>query len=232
MTTSTLKVHYLEHSRAFRIVWALEELGLAYDIEYYHRNKDGLATAELKNAHPLAISPVLEYDGKILAESGAILNFLQRRYDTENQFRATTEEAMVEYDFWDHYAEGTLMPLVVFNLATDKLDSDQVPTMIRMMTKKVKEKMQDTYSNPRLATQIKYIDDHLTSQKFCAGQKFSFADIQMGWALLAMKKLGYMPQNINTSSISSYLSELTSRTAFINACQRCPDMSEMFVKQP
>ena len=81
------RVHYLEDSRAHRILWLLEELGLDYDIKTYKRGPDMRAPRELKNIHPLGKSPVLEEDNAVYAESGAITGYLIDRYDTSGAFK-------------------------------------------------------------------------------------------------------------------------------------------------
>ena len=67
-------VHYLEDSRAHRILWLLEELGVDYEIKRYKRGENMSAPAELKQIHPLGKSPIIEDDGRIIAESGAWLS--------------------------------------------------------------------------------------------------------------------------------------------------------------
>jgi glutathione S-transferase len=71
-----MTVHYLAKSRAHRIVWLLEELGLAYQVKTYQRRPDYRAPRSLKAVHPLGKSPVVEVDGKVIAESGAIIEYL------------------------------------------------------------------------------------------------------------------------------------------------------------
>ena len=74
-------VHHLNNSRSQRVLWMLEELGLAYELKPYERDpKTMLAPPSLRQVHPLGKSPVIEDDGKTLAESGAILDYLARRY--------------------------------------------------------------------------------------------------------------------------------------------------------
>ncbi len=77
-----LTVHHLNQSRSQRVLWALEELQLPYQIVRYQREKTMLAPAALKKIHPLGKSPVLEDNGYVLAESGAILEYLQETWDS------------------------------------------------------------------------------------------------------------------------------------------------------
>jgi glutathione S-transferase len=88
-----LKVHHLNQSRSQRILWALEELGLPYQLIHYQREKNMLAPASLKKVHPLGKSPVLEDDDLIIAESGAILEYLQETYDTNSQLKPQERDA-------------------------------------------------------------------------------------------------------------------------------------------
>ncbi|EPA6645261.1 glutathione S-transferase N-terminal domain-containing protein, partial [Acinetobacter baumannii] len=52
-----ISVHHLECSRSFRILWALEELGLDYDIHFYQRLPNYSAPETLKCIHPLGKAP-------------------------------------------------------------------------------------------------------------------------------------------------------------------------------
>jgi glutathione S-transferase len=74
-------VHHLNNSRSQRVLWLLEELGLPYEVKRYQRDrKTMLAPPELRAVHPLGKSPVIEDDGQVLAESGAIIEYLAERY--------------------------------------------------------------------------------------------------------------------------------------------------------
>ena len=76
-----ITVHHLNNSRSQRVLWLLEELGLDYEIKYYERDKKSmLAPPELRAVHPLGKSPVLTEDGLVLAESGAIIEYLVERH--------------------------------------------------------------------------------------------------------------------------------------------------------
>ena len=82
-----LTVHHLNQSRSHRVIWALEELALPYEIVHYQREKNMLAPEALKKVHPLGKSPIIEDNGLILAESGAILEYLQETYDAESRLK-------------------------------------------------------------------------------------------------------------------------------------------------
>jgi glutathione S-transferase len=74
-------VHHLDDSRSQRILWLLEELGLPYEIQQHKRDPETrLAPPELRQIHALGKSPVIEDGGKVVAESGAIIDYVLRNY--------------------------------------------------------------------------------------------------------------------------------------------------------
>ena len=72
-----LTLHHLQFSRSIRILWALEELGIDYDMQYYKRLPNMSAPPELKKVHPLGKAPVITDEGLVVAESAVILDHLQ-----------------------------------------------------------------------------------------------------------------------------------------------------------
>src|SRR5690554_2606298 len=89
-----IKLHHLEYSRSFRILWALEELGADYQLVNYQRRKNLAAPAELKTVHPLGKAPILEDDGEVIAESAVILDYLQSRFDPDQRFKPTDSKLL------------------------------------------------------------------------------------------------------------------------------------------
>ena len=76
-----ITLHYLQCSRSFRILWALEELGMDYQVEYYQRLPSYAAPESLKQIHPLGKAPILVDDENVIVESAVILDYLQQQYD-------------------------------------------------------------------------------------------------------------------------------------------------------
>ena len=76
-----ITLHHLETSRSQRILWLLEELGVPYELKIYQRDKaTKLAPPELKKIHPLGKSPVITDGDEVIAESGAIIEYLVETY--------------------------------------------------------------------------------------------------------------------------------------------------------
>ncbi|WP_111894055.1 glutathione S-transferase [Acinetobacter sp. MB5] len=207
-------LHYLQYSRAFRILWALEELHLQnYQIRFYKRQPNLAAPEELKIVHPLGKSPVLQDGQQVLAESAVILEMLQQRYDQEGQFKPKPEdqEHAYQYLYWMHYAEGSLMPLLVFQLVMSNMPC-HMPLLIRPIAKKVCNGVKTGFLQPRLKDHVLYIENYLARHDYFAGE-FSFADIQMSFPLQALSKR--VPLDI--PNIRAFLSRIQQREAFQRA---------------
>ena len=87
-----ITVHHLNDSRSQRILWLLEELELPYRITSYQRDATTrLAPDALKAVHPLGKSPVVELDGRVLIESGAIIETIVCRHGGGRLMPAATD---------------------------------------------------------------------------------------------------------------------------------------------
>src|ERR1700743_1888209 len=110
-------VHHLDDSRSQRILWLLEELGLPYEIRQHKRDpKTRLAPPELKQVHPLGKSPVLEDEGKVISESGAIIDYVLSNSGNGRLAPDPTDPHYDYYMHWMHYAEGSGMPALIIRI--------------------------------------------------------------------------------------------------------------------
>ncbi|KFC05344.1 glutathione S-transferase [Trabulsiella guamensis ATCC 49490] len=212
-----LIVHHLNQSRSQRVLWALEELNMPYQIVRYQREPDMQAPAALKKVHPLGKSPVLEDNGHIIAESGAILEYLQERYDKSHQFRPQEEIEKLQYRFWLHYAEGSLMPLLLMKLIFSQLGKPPVPFGLRSLGKVLGQGVQKAYLNKQIATHASFIELQLASRPWFAGEQLSMADIQMSFPLFALLSRG----GINAlPNIAAWKKRIEMRPAWQRAIQQ------------
>ncbi len=123
-----LVVHHLNNSRSQRILWLLEELGLAYEIRKYQRNPGTmLAPPELKAVHPLGKSPVLSDGERLVIESGAIVDYLLRHYGDGRLQPATASADYDDYVQWLHFAEGSAMLPFLLKLYVSRLGDAVTP---------------------------------------------------------------------------------------------------------
>ncbi|MDB5816695.1 MAG: gst, partial [Rhizobacter sp.] len=110
-------VHHLDNSRSQRVLWLLEELGLPYEVKRYQRDpKTMLAPPSLKAVHPLGKSPVITDGDLTIAESGAITEYLVDTYGRGLLAPPLGSRERLRWTYWLHYAEGSLMPLMVMKL--------------------------------------------------------------------------------------------------------------------
>ncbi|MDM7481562.1 MAG: glutathione S-transferase [Halomonas sp.] len=182
-----IRVHHLEKSRSHRILWLLEALELEYDIEVYQRDpKTQQAPDALKKVHPLGKSPVIT-DGELtVAESGAIIDYLVNRYGKE-RFQPSAEDSneWVDYRYWMHYAEGSLMPLLVMGLIFSQIPK-QSPWFVRPIAQGISGTVQKRFLQPQLKQHLGMIESHLKAHGNFAGEFPSGADVQMSFPMQAV----------------------------------------------
>lgn len=179
-------LHHLEKSRSQRILWLLEELGLEYQVISYKRDPETMAAPDsLTQVHVLGKAPILTDGGLSIAESGAIIEYLIDQYDTDGRLRPTQGQALLDYRYWLHFAEGSLMPLLVMKLVFTKIESSPMPFFAKPVAKSISHKTQKAFLMPRLVPQLEFIERTLETRTWFAGETISGADIQMSFPLIA-----------------------------------------------
>lgn len=213
-----ITVHHLENSRSQRILWLLEELGLDYEIVEYKRDPETASGPEsLKKVHPLGKSPVIT-DGELtVAESGAIIEYLLDQYDTEKRLRPTDGKALLDYRYWLHFAEGSLMPLLVMKLVMMKIPESPMPFFVKPIAKAISGKVQEKFITPRITPQMQFIEKTLGEHTWFVGDKLTAADIQMSFPLQA-------------SSTRMNLSEFPNIARFIKQIEALPAYQQALAK--
>ncbi|WHP04435.1 MULTISPECIES: glutathione S-transferase family protein [Acinetobacter] len=209
-----ITIHYLQCSRSFRILWALEELGVDYQVEYYQRTSSYAAPESLKKIHPLGKAPILVDDDEVIVESAVILDYLQQEYDEQQQFKPPHPKEQRQYSYWMHYAEGSLMPLLVMTLVMNSV-SKHVPWVIRPIAQRITDGVKAGFVRPRVKEHILYLEEYLAKHEYFAGD-FSFADIQMAFPLIAIQNRlhGKYP------NIQAFVQRVQQRPAFQHAEQK------------
>jgi glutathione S-transferase len=167
----TIVVHHLENSRSQRILWLLEELEVPYEVRRYERNKATmLAPPELRRVHPLGKSPVIEDGGAIVAETGAIIEYLVAKAGGRLGPPPGQEDAL-RYRYFLHYAEGSLMPLLLIKLVLGR---------VPLLGKTAQRKFQ-----PMIDVHLDYVESELAKRSWFAGAGMTAADIMMSFPLEA-----------------------------------------------
>lgn len=189
-----ITVHHLEQSRSHRVLWLLEELEVPYQIKRYQREPTMLAPEALKKVHPLGKSPVITDGNQVVAESGAILEYLEEKYDHEFRLKVSDEASRLQCRYWLHYAEGSLMPLLVMKLIFGQMGKAPVPWLLRPVGAAFGKGVQKTFLDKQLKPHMQMIEQHLAANPWFAGQRFSIADIQMSFPLLALARRAGLEQ--------------------------------------
>lgn len=206
-----ITLHHLEHSRSLRILWALEELGLEYDVKFYKRLPTYAAPPTLKNIHPLGKAPILTDGDLVIAESAVILDYLQTTYDTQHKFKPQNPKDLIQYNYWMHYAEGSLMPYLVMTLVMGHVPK-RAPFLIKPIANKICDGVKSGFIQPRLKEHSAYLEDYLSKHTHFADE-FSFADIQMSFPIMAMQ------ERVKTQhpQMAAYIKRIEQRPAFQRA---------------
>ena len=198
-----LKLHYAPNSRAGRIVWLLEELGLEYEINKMEFHPKDLKSPEHRARHPLGRVPVLD-DGDIsIFESGAIVEYVMARHGDGGLKPAVDAAEFPEYLQWFHYCEGMVMPpinnIVVHTLLLppDRRDETVLGQAQRLLGKAVAP-----------------VDAALEGREYLIGD-FSAADIMLGHALFMANRLGQVSDD--RSNLKGYVERIQGRPAFQTA---------------
>jgi glutathione S-transferase len=164
----TLKIHHLNNSRSQRILWLLEELAVPYEIVQHQRDAvTNLAPPELLAIHPLGKSPMIEDNGKIIYESGAIVEYLCERHGGSHFIPARGTDDHTRYLEWMHFAEGSAMTPILLNLYVGRLGEAGAPLHPR-----IQEQLESHY---------RYMEDQLGSSGWFVGDTLTGADFMLSF---------------------------------------------------
>ncbi|KIW04806.1 uncharacterized protein PV09_03991 [Verruconis gallopava] len=228
-----ITVHWLEQSRAQRIIWLFEELNLKYDIKLYKRGKDLLAPKELQEIHPLGKSPVINIEtpsgaSKVVAESGVIVDYICKHFGPqlipkeypagkENEVGAETE-AFSRYNYFLQYAEGSLMPPLLIYLVFSQLKGPQVPFLVRPITRTIASQVEKQFLNQEIEKQFRFIEAQLGSSggDFICGSELTGADIMLIFPLQGAIEAKVLDK-AKYPNISAYIDRLEAREAWKKA---------------
>lgn len=218
-----LTVHHLNDSRSHRILWLLEELEVDYDIKRYQRNPETmLAPPELREVHPLGKSPVITYEGRNIAESGAIIEFV---LDEMGEGRLRPERGTEEfqrYRYWLHYAEGSAMTPFLLKLVFRRIPGE-VPFLVRPVASLISKGVSKEFVDPQIRNHMDFWESELSERTYFAGEEFSAADIQMSFALEASMVRSARPGKY--PKIHAMVERLRERDAYERAIERGGEFS-------
>ncbi|MFN5782191.1 MAG: glutathione S-transferase family protein [Novosphingobium sp.] len=170
-----LTVHHLRISQSERIVWLCEELGIDYDLKLYTRREDNrLAPDEYKALHPMGIAPVITDDDLVLGESGAICEYIDRKYGGSRLSPGVDDPDFADHLFWFHFSNATFMTNGMMGLVAQSLGAGAAPPFVA----------------DRVAKAWTMTEARLGDSEFFGGRNLTLADIMMGFNLTTSRAFG------------------------------------------
>jgi glutathione S-transferase len=214
-----LVVHHLNNSRSQRVLWLLEELGVAYEVKRYERDRTTmLAPPALRSVHPLGKSPVITDDGVTLAESGAIVEYLTDRYGKGRLVPAAGTPERLRYTYWLHYAEGSAMPPLLLKLVFSRIETAPMPFVVRPIARAIARRARTSFIEPQIALHLDFMERALDEHVWFAGSDFTAADIQMSFPLEAAAARGGL--DASRPRLMAFLDRIHARPAYQRALER------------
>ncbi|MCE9657971.1 MAG: glutathione S-transferase [Burkholderiales bacterium] len=214
-----ITVHHLNNSRSQRVLWLLEELGVAYEIQKYQRDaKTMLAPPELLKVHPLGKSPVITDGDVTVAESGAIIEYLLERYGAGRLQPAPGTPERLRYTYWLHFAEGSAMSPLLMKLVFDRIETSKMPFFAKPIARGISQKVKKVMVEPNLKRHLDYMEAELTKSEWFAGSEFGAADIQMSFPVEASAQRAGL--DASRPKLLTFLKKIHARPAYRKALER------------
>ena len=210
-----ITVHHLENSRSQRVLWLLEELGLPYTVKRYARDPRTMrAPPELVAIHPLGKSPIVTEDGRVVAETGAIVTDLTERAGFALVPAPGTAER-ARYTYWLHYAEGSAMPPLLLKLIFSRLTPGS-PWALRPLVRRIADTVLRGFVDPDLRRHAAFWEAELADRAYLCGADFTAADIMMSFPVeaFASRGTGLGP------NATAWLARIHARPAYRQALER------------
>lgn len=195
-----ITLHHLVYSRSTRIIWALEEFGLPYELVVHQRLPSFRAPPELAAVHPLGKAPVIVDNGLTIAESAAILSYLNDRYGDGRLAPPAGSDARVIHDEWLHYVEGSAALPVMLNLIGGVTGGLQGALA--------------AFAESELAKTIAYIAQGVGDGPWLMGDQFTIADIHLAYLLELAESAGLLADHAN---LRAYVERFRARAAYQKA---------------
>lgn len=200
----SLIVHHLNNSRSQRILWLLEEIGRPYEIKYYQRDAEtNLAPPELLAVHPLGKSPMIEDEGRVIIESGAIVEYICERHGGGAYMPSRGTDDHVRCSELIHFAEGSAMTPILLALYTARLGEAAAPLMPRI--------------GQQLDSHFDFMESELSSAGFFIGSGLSAADFMLSFPAEVAKMQG---RTASRPKLGAFVDMIHARPAWQRALEK------------
>jgi len=198
-----MKIYFAPNTRAVRIVWLFEELGLPYQLERYKLGDPAMRSAEYRKVHPMGRVPALQDGDVTMFESGAILQYVLAKYGNGRLMPQPSSPDFPHYLQWLHYAEGMIMPPV-----------NTVVVETILLPPERRNQANVDRATKLLGQMLSAVDQHLAGREFLAGE-FSGADIMTGHACTVAARL--KADISDKPNVAAYIQRINARPALQRA---------------
>lgn len=191
-----ITLYHCVGARSFRPLWALEELGLAYDLKVLPF-PPRVVKREYLAENPLGTIPLMVDGATRMTESAAIAQYLVARYGAALDV-APDDPAFGAYLNYLHFGEATLTfpQTLVLRYSSFEPEERKQPQVV------------EDYAKWFLA-RLKTLEQRLSQREFLCADRFTAADISVGYALLFAEFGGF--QKEFTPAVAAYWDRLKAR---------------------
>jgi glutathione S-transferase len=202
-----LTVHHLGKSQSERIVWLCEELEIRYALKRYTRDPATmLAPTDYKALHPVGAAPVIVDGDLVLAESGAIVDYIIAKYGSGRLLLRADDPDFAQFLYWFHFANGTLQAGMGRLMILNRLRLAEDNPML-LATK------------ARVDRAFDLVDARVRDAEYLAGSSFTAADIMIGFSLTTMRY--FQPYDLSRCpNVVKYLGRIGARPAYRRAMEK------------
>jgi glutathione S-transferase len=201
--TNAVKLYHCEGARSLRCVWALEEMGLAYELETLPFPPRMFAK-HYKEVNPLGTVPAFIDGNVFMTESSGVCHYLAERYGPTPLAVGKDEKEYGAYLNWMYRSDATLtFPLTIFfrytALEPEERRSPQVAEDYRKW----------------FVGRWTSVEAGLEGRDYLCAGRFTMADICVGYALSFAQRLGV--SEAMTPNVTRWWERISARPAYKKA---------------
>jgi len=214
-----LVVHHLNNSRSQRVLWLLEELGVPYEIVPHTRHpKTDFAPPEVRKLHPLGKLPIVVDGDLVIAESGAVMEYLVETYGQGRMIPPPGSAERLRYRYWMHYAEGSGMQPLLLKVIFDRIEAAKLPFYLKPMVRALSRGVKASFVEPQLKLHLDFLEAELARSEWFAGDELTAADLQMSFVVQAAAAYGGLDET--RPRLMAFQQKIEARPAWARSVER------------
>ncbi|EXK77036.1 hypothetical protein FOQG_18245 [Fusarium oxysporum f. sp. raphani 54005] len=217
ITQPDITLYFLNGSRAIRIAWLLEELGLSYKLVASSRGSNGQAPPEFKARIPtrLGNSPTIQDGDLVIQESGAIVEYLCEKYDAVSRLIPHEPRERAKVKQWIGASEGTFLlhalSILYTRMGMPKEAAQYVPEL-------------EAKFAPNVCGALEWLEAELKSGpsqgQFLVGTDLTAADIMMGFSIEIIFTMKVGTERQKWPMTNQWLADMMEREAYKKAVEK------------